>query len=302
MTENFATSLIVRADAIGPQGIIAGPYLVNGSNALLSRTTETSLDRRDLWRSITERVPVMSRHQLGWEFEVGDSDVFELVADALADPGRSTDAAGVRTWRIGRPDDVTRWDFIMDPVEGGHFELLAAACSSAQLVIERGRIASVSTQWQGRSLVTNDSNPEATEADNTQMAGSLSCYVAIGGMIAPVFSGAVSFTREISAAQYNMQNVATRWTGRQVVDVLGRLVCRVPSDNFATMMRGGVIERSITITLDAGSRRRVITIPAARMQILTRGVINAGTYEHVIEFASVRITGQDLATITSSTA
>jgi hypothetical protein len=299
MTENFATQLIIRRDPTGPEGLITGPYLVSGINALVSRVTETSIQKRDFWRAMTQNTPVISRHRVGWEFEVGDSQVFDTVMDALADPGRSSVESGAKVWRFGRPLDVARFDFLIDPVEGGHFEALGCACSSAQLVMDRGRIGIMTTQWVARQLSTDDTSLGFASEDNSAFAAAPDFDIVIGDIETTIMSAAIAFNRPIEAAQFVLEGVATEWTGSQSLDILGRFVCRLPSGNFGSLLQGGIIDAPLTISFTAGARQRIIDIPAVRMQTTSRTFVTQGTYEYLIEFASIKIEGQDLATITS---
>jgi len=299
MTENFATTLIVEEDATGPAGLVAGPFMVNSISALLGREALTSLQSRDFWRAVTKTVPILSTFALGWEFDVGDSECTEIIFDALADPTRGDDTAGVRTWRMGRPDDIRRFNFIIDPVEGGHFELRAAALRSAQFAIERGRLATCLTQWVGRELTTDDSAPSSTAASNTRFASAPTCTITLDGWDIPVFSGAIAFNRDVQPAQFDLNNVASKWTGEQSVDVLGRINTRLSSGNFASLMRGGVIEKAITVTMTAGARVRVIELPVCRLEVSERTLVGEGTYEHLVQFAVVRSEGADIMTATS---
>lgn len=300
MTENFATTAIIREDATGPAGLVAGPFMVASNSLLLGRETLSSISRRDFWRALTETVPVLSGFSIGWECDVGNCETTELIFDALADPGRGTDEAGLRTWLLGRPDDVRRFDFIIDPVEGGHFEALGCAIQSAQLVMERGRIASWMTRWVGRSLTTEDSEPTATNQDNSAFAAAPTVEIAFSEFDGiPVFAGAISFSRRIDPAHYGTDSIATKWKGDQAVDVIGRCACRVSVDDFADMMMGEVIESGVTITLTAGDRVRVITIPSCRLEVGERTMVGEGLYEHVVQFAVVRSEGEDILSFTS---
>lgn len=300
MTENFATSVIVGEDITGPAGLVAGPFLVSSISLLLGREAITSLQSRDFWRAVTNTVPILSQYQIGWEFDLGDSDVTELVFDALADPARGDDTAGVRTWKLGRPDDVRRFDFILDPVEGGHFEARECAIASAQFVFERGRIATCLTRWVARHFTTEDSAPTATNADNTTFAAAPTVEVEIDGLPAQVFSGALSFTRVIEPAQFAATGRASQWVGEQAVDVLGRLACRFSDEEYATLMSGQVIEAEMVIRIVAGDRTREITMPAVRMEVGERTFVGEGTYEHLIQFAVVRTEGEEIAVLTST--
>lgn len=299
MTENFATSLEVREDATGPAGLIAGPYRLDATSALLGRETLTSIQRRDFWRAVTKTLPIISAHGLGWEFDVGDCDSLELVLDAMADPGRSTDSAGVRTWRFGRPESIRRFDFIIDPVEAGHFELLRAGCQSAQIIMERGRLASCVTRWGGQELSTTDTSTDSTPLQNQTFAAAPTCTIEIEDFTGPVFSGALLLQRDIEPAGYDETGVASGFKGQSVVDILGRLACRASTADFADMMAGDVLERSVVITMTAGTRRRVLTMPACRLEVGERQLIGQGTYEHLIEFAVIRTTDQDCLSVTS---
>lgn len=299
MTENFATSVIIAEDVTGPSGLVAGPFLVNSIGFLLGREAITNLQRRDFWRAITTTVPILSQYQIGWEFDFGDSDVPEAIFDALADPERGTEASGVRTWKLGRPDDVRRFDFIIDPVEGGHFEARECAIASAQFVFERGRIATCLTRWVARFLTTDDSAPTATNADNTTFAAAPTVEVEIDGLPARVFSGALDLSRTIEPAQFDANGRASQWTGRQTVDVLGRLACRFSEEEFANLVTGEVIESEMVIRITAGTRVREISMSTVRMEVGERTFVGEGTYEHLIQFAVVRSEGQEIATITS---
>lgn len=302
MTENFATSLIIGEDASGPAGLVAGPFMVYGVSALLTREVATMLERRDFWRGMTVNEPVISMFSAGWEFDVGDGIALDLVLDALADPDRGTDVAGVRTWKFGRPDDVRRFDLIFDPVEGGHYELRGSAVISAQLVMERGRLVTCVTQWVGRSLTTEDSAPSFTSGDNAAFAAAPTVTVDIGGEDWPVFAGAISFNRPLSPAQLDLDSVATKWTGRQTVDIVGRLLCRTSVSNFGSLIRGNVVNKELTFTIECEGRTRTLTIPAARLEMAERTMIGEGTYEYVVEFAALRLEGEDLMTATSEAA
>lgn len=299
MTENFATSLIVTEDTAGPAGVVAGPYSMRGTNVLLTRRPITVIQRRDPWRSVTHQVPILSRHQLGWEFEVSDAETTELIFDALADPDRTTDVSGLRTWNLGQPGDVRRFDFALDPVEGGHFELRAAALIEAQLVMDRGRLATWTTQWLGRELTTDDSEPVATDQSGINFGGSLDVQIEFDDIEATIMSGAIAFTRNIEPAQYDDRNMATQWTGRHSVDVVGRIVCRLPFGDYAEMMVGKLIETGITVSFASGNKERQIILPAVRMQTTNRAFISQGTYEYSVDFVAVREVGQSVAVLTS---
>lgn len=299
MTENFATDLAIREDATGPAGLIAGPYRVNAVSALLQREMLTGTERRDVWRAITHRVVALSGHSLGWEFDVGDADTLELVIDSLADPGRATDLAGVRTWPMGRPTSVRRFDFIIDPVEGGHFELLRAACVSAQIGIERGRVATCLTRWAGQDLSTADTATEPDDLYSVEFANAATCTIDVEGVTGKVFAGAIAFDRDIQPAGYRETGGATGWKGSGTVDVLGRIACRLDTDDFADLMIGTILDREIIITMQAGARARTITLPSCRIMLAQRTFIGEGTYEHQFEFAVVRSEDQDVAVFTS---
>lgn len=299
MTENFATSLIVAEDATGPAGAVAGPFSIRGTNVLLSRRPITAIQRRDAWRSVTHQLPVISSHQLGWEFEISGSDATEIVFDALADPGSSTLVGGLRSWQLGQPSDVRRFDFVLDPVEGGHFELRGAACTEAQLVMDRGRLATWTTQWVGRQLTTDDSEPTATDASGANFGGAIDVQIAFADIEAVIMSGAVAFTRDLAPAQYGTDNVAKQWTGRHSVDVVGRLICRIPNADYAELVVGRLIDTAATIQINCGQRERMIELPAIRLQATNRAFISQGTYEYSIDFVAVRTVNEPVASFTS---
>jgi hypothetical protein len=299
MTENFATSLIVAEDDTGPAGVITGPFSVRGTSALLTRQTQTAISRRDMWRAVTHQIPILSRHQIGWEFESSDSETTELLFDALGDPGRTTDVAGLRTWSLGQPNDVRRYNFVTDPVEGGHFELRGAACVEAQVVVDRGRLATWTTQWIGRQLTTEDSDPTATDASGDVFGGALQAQVEFSDIEATVLSCAVAFTRDITPAQYDLDNIATQWVGRHAVDAVGRIICRLPFGDYAELILGDIIETDLTISLTTGDKLRQIILPAVRLQANTRALVSAGTYEYSVEFVAVREYDSPVAYLTS---
>lgn len=300
LTENFR-SVIQARQGTGPAGLMTGTYALTASQVKLSRKALSSMMVRDPWRSTAANLPILSSKSMALAFDVSDGENCELMFDAMGDPGRATDVAGTRTWKVGRPSDVRRFDFALLPVEGGDLELREAALVQAQIVLERGRMLSCFTEWQGRELTTDHDAWTATDIGGTNYAGALDATVDFDGESGPVFAFAISVNRDLRAANFTLAGVAQNWKGSLTPDVVGRIIVRTDAAEFAAMMMGGTYEKEITVTLTAGAKVRTITLPRCICEVGERQLIARGTYEHVLEFALLREAGQDALTITSTT-
>lgn len=301
MTENFATTIVIGEDTSGPAGVLTGPVAVLGTNAVIRTRPITTMTRKDPWRSSAEAIPIISAPFVGWACDVGNSHASDLILEAMGDPGRSETDGPEITWKVGRASDVRRFDFHAALVEGGDMLVREAALASAQLVVERGRIANWITEWVGRR--TGEGVPEWTPEDytNTEYATAATTTVTVDDEELPVFSVALQISRAIKAANFTEAGRASAWEGSLAFDVIGRAALRLDSADALDALQGGILTRAIEITILAGNRTRVITIPKCACEIRERRLVGPGTYEHLMDFAVLREEGQDLITITSST-
>jgi len=300
MSENFRSAIEVR-QGTGPAGLMTGTYAMTTSLVKLARRALTGIMVRDPWRSTAANQPILSGKSLAVAFDVSDGENCELMFDALGDPGRGTDVAGTRTWKVGRPSDVRRFDFALLPVEGGNLELREAALVQAQLVIERGRMVTCFTEWEGRQLIDDHDAWTTTDIGGVNYAGALDATVDFDGEAGPVFSAALSVSRDLRAANYTLAGVARNWKGSLTPDVVGRIAVRTTAADFASMMMGETFERAITLTITAGAKVRTLTLPRCICEAGERQLVARGTYEHVLEFALLRESGQDALTVTTTT-
>lgn len=288
MTELFRTTVEIRPGN-GPAGLLAGEWMVNGTGVSMDRQGLTSITIRDPWRRLAVSRPVISALSLGWMLEMGDSDTFELLVDAIADPGRATDLAGVRRWEIGRAEEPTRWDFALMPVEGGDCELREAALKRLQVVVDRNALIGVSTEWVARE-VGDLTAWDSTALANETLAGSLDVEVTIEGESLPVFAFALGISRDIAPAHFDLEGRARAWKGTLAPDAVGRVVTRLEANQAQSLAAGATVSREIVVSITAGARRRTITLPNALCEITRRELVGVGTYEHSVDFLITRET------------
>lgn len=299
MTENFATLLQIQADPDGPAGLLDGPYQIDSVQAAVRRSERVGVTRQDPWRALAVSRPLLVTPEIAWNHEIGDSIAHDLIWDALGDPGRGDLTGSTRTWRIGRPDGVRRFDFVAQLVEGGALVIGGAACSTCQIAIERGRIVTAMTEWVGRSLSTTDPAWDPELLANENFATSLISSVNFDDLEIPIFSAGITISRDIQAANLDLDGTARSWRGTLAVDILGRLALRLDSSDHLDLLLGQVQHRAITLTLVAGARTRTIELPRCAVECTERRLVERGQYEHVIEFAVLRDSDQDLAIVTS---
>lgn len=302
MIENFFSTLAIGGAAGSPAGLMDGPYGIQASNGLIRTEAVETLTRKDPWRSSVESLPVLVMPTFAWACDVGDGDASDIILDAMGDPGRGDDTAGTRTWKIGRADDVRRFDVAAAPTEGGDIRVLGAALNSAQLVIERGRIASWSTEWVGRQI--DDTTPvwTPTDLENTTYATAPTTTITLDGETLRIFSGAINVGRGIRAANFSEAGVAGAWTGDLAFDIVGRMALRLEESDFLAAMQGEILTREIVITMTAGTRVRTFTLPKCACELRERRLVGPGTYEHLVDFAVLREEGAEIMTVTSTSA
>jgi hypothetical protein len=301
MSENFLSTLSIKEAASSPAGLLAGPYQIHGSNSLIRTRPITTLTRKDPWRSSAESLPVLVEPSFAWACDVGDSIASDIILDAMGDPTRSTEAGNTRTWKIGRADDVRRFDVWGEPVEGGDIRVTDAGLSTAQLVIERGRIASWVTDWVGWQILGTAPAWTPEELTNTTYATAVTTTVTVDGETLRVFSGAVNIGRQLQAANFSQDGAASVWAGALAFDVVGRLALRLEASDAIAALQGQILTREIVIEMVAGTRTRTITLPKCSCEIRERRLHSQGTYEHILDFAVLREEGEDVMTVTSTT-
>lgn len=301
MTENFLTTIALSESTGSPAGLLAGPYQVQGTNALVRTEAISTLTRKDPWRATKESTPLLAAPGFAWACDVGDGQASDVILDAIGDPGRSEEAGNLRTWRVGRASEARRFDFHADAVGGGDILVQNAALVSAQLVIERGAIANWTTNWAGRSIAAEDPAWTVEELQNTEYATAVTTTITIDDEELRIFSAAIQIDRRIRAANFGEDGIARNWAGSPAFDVVGRVALRLEASDFLGAMTGQILERAIAITMVAGDRTRTLTLAKCACEIPDHRLIGQGTYEHLMDFAVIREEGQDVLTITSET-
>lgn len=299
MIENYATELAIQQATGSPAGLMTGAYRIHGTNAMVRTQAIASLTRKDPWRSSADTIPILIEPAVAWACDVGDQDATEVIFDALGDPTRATDVAGVRTWRLGRASSVRRFDFHAATTEGANVRVKDMGLTSAQLVIERGNIANWMTEWAGWSIDDTDPAWTTTDLGNETYATAPTTIVTIDGAGYKVFAAAVSISRPMVPANFSQAGSAQAWAGGLAFDVVGRLALRFDPGDFEDLIQGEIQTREIVIEMTAGSRVRTLALPSCAVEMRDRRLIGPGTYEHLVDFAVLREEGQDVMTMTS---
>lgn len=301
MNENWRSLAGFEHDGTGPDRLpLWTTSRLNSSDLKLTRDVRADIQTRDPHRSASAVVPVLSTYSLEWDFPITSAAEYLLfVLCGIADAGRTTEAGGDYTFRIGRGKDPVRSNIYMDGVDGSHYKLHGCLLTDWTLNIDLiDQISSQVTFAARRLELLGSAAAFAAAPSSGRPATALDSSVVIGGVEYPVFGWSVGFQREAAAAGLDEDGTAEAWDGNQVPDIGGKITCRCPSADFDAAMTETLTKAIQAVINLPGGAVLTMDFPRCILQAASKRIVGPELFEFSLEWSAVQPESGDNATIT----